>query len=59
LQCRPFTSIVVCPIFKEEVRRDLMWGDFVVIHELLHTLGLGERRGGSRLITAHVAERCQ
>ena len=50
----------VCP---EELymsaRRDPVWSDAALIHEALHTLGLGENPPSSREITSRVIRRCR
>jgi len=65
--CRPgimaFTEpgsrvVHVCPRFAEAQRRDARRAEIVLIHELLHTLGLEEDPPPSAEITARVARRC-
>ena len=50
----------VCP---EELymsaRRDPVWSDAALIHEALHTLGLGENPPSSQEITSQVIRRCR
>jgi hypothetical protein len=49
----------VCPVaFTNRVGRDTTAAELVVIHELLHTLGLGENPPSSREITWRVTGRC-
>jgi len=40
------------------VRNDPAYAEMILIHELLHTLGLGENPPTSLEITARVTERC-
>jgi len=65
--CRPgimaFTqpgnrAVHVCPDFAMGQRRDAALAEVVVIHELLHTLGLQENPPTSVEITARVFQRC-
>jgi hypothetical protein len=50
-------TIFVCGTrFADQLRG--FWGEMVVIHEMLHALGLGENPPTSREITLHVADRC-
>jgi len=52
-------EIYVCATqFKNAVRSDPAYAEVVLIHEWLHTLGLGENPPTSREITARVKERC-
>jgi hypothetical protein len=52
-------TIFVCPDGCFSVgRRDVPRGSSVLIHEMLHTLGLGEDPPSSLEITSRVAERC-
>ena len=44
--------------FLTEQRRSVGYTANTLIHEMLHTLGLGERPPDPRVITARVAERC-
>ncbi len=51
--------IFVCPRqFHFESRRDPFWTEALIIHEVLHSLGLGENPPSSREITARVVSRC-
>jgi hypothetical protein len=52
-------TIFVCASqFTRVSDRDPAAADVVLIHEALHTLGLGENPPSSREITARVLERC-
>jgi len=51
--------VFVCPSFRKEAERDPWTAENWVIHEMLHTLGLGENPPSSREITQRVNERCQ
>jgi hypothetical protein len=57
---RPGSSTVyVCASqFQNAVRSDPAYAEMILIHELLHTLGLGENPPTSLAITARVTERC-
>ena len=44
--------------FTERALQDRLTADIIVIHEFLHTLGLGENPPTSQEITAQVARRC-
>jgi hypothetical protein len=48
----------VCPVFAELATRDSTAAEVVLIHELLHALGLGENPPSSRDITKRVTVRC-
>jgi len=48
----------VCPQFVRSQRQDPGNAAVVLIHELLHTLGLGENPPASETITRHVRSRC-
>jgi hypothetical protein len=51
--------VYVCPTrFRELARANPAAADAVVLHEMLHTLGLGENPPTSLQITARVLERC-
>lgn len=60
-----FTSVgsavvFVCPrAFVRVAERDPVLAEIVLIHEALHTLGLGENPPTSAAITAHIEERCR
>ncbi len=51
--------VFVCPNFRKEARENPWAAENWVIHEMLHTLGLGEDPPSSREITQRVNERCQ
>ena len=51
--------VFVCPGFRKEAERDPWAAENWIIHEMLHTLGLGENPPSSREITQRVTERCQ
>jgi hypothetical protein len=52
-------TIYICASqFKNAVRSDPAYAEMILIHELLHTLGLGENPPTSLDITARVTERC-
>ena len=44
--------------FLQRFERQRVAGEIIVIHEMLHTLGLGENPPSSRDITAQVTRRC-
>lgn len=48
----------VCPQFREAARANPRLGAATVIHEMLHTLGLGENPPSSQEITARVRNAC-
>jgi hypothetical protein len=48
----------VCPEFVRRQRQDPAAAPVALIHELLHTLGLGENPPSSEAITRHVRTRC-
>jgi len=50
--------VFVCPKFREEQRRKPDLAEAVLIHEVLHTLGLGENPPGADAITRRVLARC-
>ena len=51
--------VLVCgPAFTHWYRRDRFLAEAVLIHEALHTLGLGENPPSSQEITKRVLERC-
>ena len=50
--------VLVCPEFLKTVWRNRTQAEGYVIHEMLHTLGLGEDPPTSRQITIRVEERC-
>jgi hypothetical protein len=51
--------VFVCPNFRKEARDNPWAAENWVIHEMLHTLGLGEDPPSSREITQRVNESCQ
>jgi len=51
--------VYVCPSFVAKQIRDPLAAESIVIHEMLHTLGLGEDPPTSREITAIVGSRCR
>jgi hypothetical protein len=57
---RPGSRLVaVCARFARAYRNDPTWAEVVVIHEALHTLGLGENPPSSAEISARVLSRCR
>ena len=44
--------------FEREYRPDILGGEMIIVHELLHSLGLGENPPTSLEITAAVTARC-
>ena len=48
----------VCPQFVLSQRQDPQQAPVILIHELLHTLGLGENPPSSEAISRHVRARC-
>jgi hypothetical protein len=55
---RSGTVYVCARQFQNAVRSDPAYAEMILIHELLHTLGLGENPPTSLAITARVTERC-
>lgn len=51
--------VSVCRRFARVYREDRIWAEVVVIHEALHTLGLGENPPTSSEISSHVVGRCR
>jgi hypothetical protein len=51
--------VFVCPSFRREAQRDPWQAENWLIHEMLHTLGLGENPPSSHEITERVNDRCQ
>jgi hypothetical protein len=51
--------VFVCPSFRKLAERDPWAAENWIIHEMLHTLGLGEDPPSSRTITQRVSERCR
>jgi len=57
---QPEASVVlVCARFYEQAGHDPRLAEMVLIHEALHTLGLGEDPPTSAAITAQVLKRCR
>jgi len=50
--------VYLCPQFLARAARERELAEAVLIHEVLHTLGLGEDPPSSQAITARVRERC-
>jgi len=50
--------VYVCPQFAAAQRRDRRLAEVIVIHEVLHSLGLGENPPTSRDINARILARC-
>jgi hypothetical protein len=53
-----YRVVYVCPRFKRLWPRDQALAEAVIIHEALHTLGLGENPPSSHEITRQVQRRC-
>jgi hypothetical protein len=51
-------AVFVCPQFSAWQRRDTRFAEAIVIHEVLHTLGLRENPPSSREVTRRVLARC-
>lgn len=52
--------VYVCPKqLRERARRNPLWAEATLIHEALHTLGLGENPPSSQEITTEVIRRCR
>lgn len=51
--------VAVCRRFARAYRDNRTWAEVVVIHEALHTLGLGENPPTSSQISTRVASRCR
>ncbi len=52
--------VYVCPEqLRERARRNPLWAEAALIHEALHTLGLGENPPSSQEITSRVIRRCR
>jgi hypothetical protein len=52
-------TVRVCPQFTQRQLRDPSLAEIVILHEALHTLGLGENPPLSTVITDRVASRCR
>jgi hypothetical protein len=50
--------VFVCPSFLKSVYQERVMAEVYLIHELLHTLGLGENPPSSHDITRQVVKRC-
>jgi len=51
--------VAVCSRFARAYREDRTWAEVVLIHEALHTLGLGENPPTSFEISTRVSSRCR
>jgi len=52
--------VYVCPEqLRDRARRNPVWAEATLIHEMLHTLGLGENPPASQEITSRVIQRCR
>ena len=51
--------MLILRVGNEFCRDDPTWAEVVVIHEALHTLGLGENPPSSAEISIRVAARCR
>jgi hypothetical protein len=51
--------VSVCSRFARAYRENSTWGEIVLIHEALHTLGLGENPPSSSEISARVSAACR
>ena len=51
-------TVRICPQFTQRQLRDPVLAEIVILHEALHTLGLGENPPLSTVITARVAAHC-
>jgi hypothetical protein len=58
LTVRGVARVVVCKPFLETIDRERAMAEVYVIHEMLHTLGLGENPPTSHAITQAVKTRC-
>jgi hypothetical protein len=58
LTVRGVARILVCKPFLQTVDRERVKAEVYVIHEMLHTLGLGENPPSSQEITQRVTHRC-
>ena len=58
LTVRGVARVVVCKPFLQTVDRERAMAEVYVIHEMLHTLGLGENPPSSQQITQVVKTRC-
>jgi hypothetical protein len=58
LTVRGVARIIVCEPFVQTVTRERVTAEVYVIHEMLHTLGLGENPPTSQQITQRVKRQC-
>jgi hypothetical protein len=58
LTVRGVARVIVCPSFLQTVDRERVTAEVYVIHEMLHTLGLGENPPTSQQITQRVKHQC-
>jgi hypothetical protein len=58
LTVRGVARVVVCQPFLQTVDRERVTAEVYVIHEMLHTLGLGENPPSSQEITQRVKRQC-
>jgi len=58
ITARGSRTVWVCPQFALEELRDPRLGEFTLLHEALHSLGLGEDPPSAAAITSRVASRC-
>jgi hypothetical protein len=58
LTARGVARVLVCKPFLQTVDRERVTAEVYVIHEMLHTLGLGENPPSSQEITQRVKRRC-
>jgi hypothetical protein len=58
LTARGVARVIVCKPFLQTVDRERAMAEVYVIHEMLHTLGLGENPPSSLEITQRVKTRC-
>jgi hypothetical protein len=58
LTTRGVARIAVCQPFLQTVERERVTAEVYVIHEMLHTLGLGENPPSSQQITQRVKRQC-
>jgi hypothetical protein len=58
LTVRGVARILVCPPFLQTVDRERVTAEVYVIHEMLHTLGLGENPPTSQQVTQRVKRQC-
>jgi hypothetical protein len=51
--------VALCPAFVRVAHLDRRFGETIVIHETLHSLGLGENPPASREVNQRVSDRCR